>query len=144
VTAGLFRARYSHLRNLEPEMAITGLDHVNIRTTDLARTQAFFTEVLGLSVGWRPDFGFGGAWLYVGDKDIVHLVEVSRAGAASRGSALDHFAFGIDDLEDAARRLDAVGTAYERAEAPNGGIRQLFVTEQNGVTFELNWRPAPP
>jgi catechol 2,3-dioxygenase-like lactoylglutathione lyase family enzyme len=143
VTAGLFRARYSHLCSLEHEMAITGLDHVNIRTTDLARTQAFFTEVLGLSVGWRPDFSFGGAWLYIGDKDIVHLVEVSRACAVSRGSALDHFAFAIDDLEDAARRLDAAGMAYERAEAPNGGIRQLFVTEQNGVTFELNWRPPP-
>ena len=121
-------------------MAITGLDHINIRTTELARTQAFFTEVLGLTVGWRPDFAFGGAWLYAGDKDIVHLVEVSRAGAASKGSALDHFAFTIDDYEDAERRLQAAGVAYQAATAPNGGIRQMFVTEFNGVTFELNCR----
>ena len=121
-------------------MAITGLDHINIRTTDLDRTQAFFTDVLGLTVGWRPDFPFGGAWLYIGDKDIVHLVEVGRAGAASRGSALDHFAFAIDDYEDARRRLDAAGIAYTAGEAPNGGIRQFFVTEANGVTFELNCR----
>jgi catechol 2,3-dioxygenase-like lactoylglutathione lyase family enzyme len=125
-------------------MAITGLDHVNIRTTDLAGTQAFFTEVLGLTVGWRPDFSFGGAWLYAGGKDVVHLVEVSRAGAASKGSALDHFAFTIDDYEDAWRRLDAAGIAYEAGAAPNGGIRQFFITELNGVTFELNCRaPAP-
>jgi len=144
VTAGLFRAGIRFVPSLEARMAITGLDHVNIRTTDLARTQAFFTDVLGLSVGWRPNFPFGGAWLYIGDKDIVHLVEVGRPGAASRGSALDHFAFAIDDLEDAAGRLDAAGMAYERSEAPNGGIRQLFVTERNGVTFELNCRaPAP-
>jgi catechol 2,3-dioxygenase-like lactoylglutathione lyase family enzyme len=125
-------------------MAITGLDHVNIRTTDLARTQAFFTEVLGLTAGWRPDFNFGGAWLYAGGKDVVHLVEVSRAGAASKGSALDHFAFTIDDYEDARRRLDAAGITYEAGAAPNGGIRQFFITELNGVTFELNCRaPAP-
>ncbi len=121
-------------------MAILGLDHVNIRTTDLVRTRAFFTEVLGLSVGWRPDFAFGGAWLYAGGRDVVHLVEVSRAGAATKGSSLDHFAFAIDDYEDAARKLDAAGMAYEASVAPNGGIRQLFVTELNGVTIELNCR----
>lgn len=121
-------------------MAILDLDHINIRTTDLARTRAFFVEVLGLTVGWRPDFPFGGAWLYAGEKDVVHLVEVARAGGASRGSALDHFAFAIDDFEDARRRLDAAGLAYETGEAPNGGIRQIFVTELNGVTVELNCR----
>ena len=121
-------------------MAITGLDHINIRTAELAKTRAFFTEVLELTVGWRPDFPFGGAWLYAGGRDVVHLVEVSRAGAASKGSALDHFAFAIDDYEDAERRLKAAGMAYEPSEAPNGGIRQMFVTELNGVTIELNCR----
>jgi catechol 2,3-dioxygenase-like lactoylglutathione lyase family enzyme len=121
-------------------MAITGLDHVNIRTTELARTQAFFIDVLGLTVGWRPDFSFGGAWLYAGGKDVVHLVEVGQAGSASKGSSLDHFAFTIDDYDDARRRLDAAGVAYQAGEAPNGGIRQFFVTELNGVTFELNCR----
>ena len=121
-------------------MAITGLDHVNIRTTELARTQAFFTEVLGLTAGWRPDFSFAGAWLYAGDRDVVHLVEVRRAGGPSQGSSLDHFAFAIDDYEDTERRLQAAGVAYEAGAAPNGGIRQMFVTEFNGVTFELNYR----
>jgi catechol 2,3-dioxygenase-like lactoylglutathione lyase family enzyme len=126
-------------------LAIIGLDHINIRTTELARTRTFFTEVLGLTVGWRPDFSFGGAWLYAGDKDLVHLVEVSRAGAASRGSALDHFAFTIDDYEGAERKLQDAGMAYEPSAAPNAGIRQLFVTELNGVTIELNCRaPATP
>jgi catechol 2,3-dioxygenase-like lactoylglutathione lyase family enzyme len=123
-------------------LAIIGLDHINIRTTDLAGTRTFFTEVLGLTVGWRPDFPFGGAWLYAGGKDVVHLVEVSRAGAASRGSALDHFAFAIDDYEGAERKLKDAGIAYEPSAAPNGGIRQLFVTELNGVTIELNCRAS--
>lgn len=87
-------------------MAITGLDHINIRTAELAKTCAFFMEVLGLTEGWRPDFSFAGAWLYAGGRDVVHLVEVGRPAAASRGSALDHFAFTIDDYEDARRRLD--------------------------------------
>jgi catechol 2,3-dioxygenase-like lactoylglutathione lyase family enzyme len=121
-------------------MAILDLDHINIRTTQLAKTQAFFTEVLGLSVGWRPDFPFGGTWLYAGDKDVVHLVEVGRAHAPSEGSSLDHFAFTIDDFEDARRRLDTAGMTYRETAAPNGGIRQFFLTELNGVTIELNCR----
>jgi len=125
-------------------VAIIGLDHVNIRTTELARTQAFFTEVLGLTVGWRPDFPFGGAWLYAGEKDVVHLVAANWAGAPTRGSSLDHFAFAIDDFEAARAALDAAGTAYEPSAAPNGGIRQLFVTELNGVTIELNCRTRAP
>lgn len=121
-------------------MAITGLDHVNIRTTELAKTQAFFTEILGLTVGWRPAFPFGGAWLYAGVNDVVHLVEVRQASAASRGSALDHFAFSIDDYEAAQEKLDAAGLAYEPSVSPEGDIRQIFVTELNGVTIELNCR----
>ena len=121
-------------------MAILDLDHVNIRTTELSKTRAFFTDVLGLTVGWRPDFDFPGAWLYAGEKDVVHLVEVKRAHAPSQGSSLDHFAFTIDDFEDARRRLEAAGIEYRETAAPNGGIRQFFITELNGVTIELNCR----
>lgn len=123
-------------------MAITGLDHVNIRTTDLAATRAFFMEVLGLTTGWRPEFPFGGAWLYAGGRDVVHLVEVTNAGAASKGSALDHFAFTVDDYEAIEAKLRAAGIAYDPVVSPNGGIRQMFITELNGVNIELNWRPA--
>ena len=121
-------------------MPILNLDHVNIRTAELARTTAFFTDVLGLTVGWRPDFQFPGAWLYVGAKDLVHLVEVTRPAAASKGSALDHFAFAIDDYDAAVRALEAAGMAFQPLVSPGGDIRQLFVTELNGVTFELNCR----
>ena len=121
-------------------MPILGLDHVNIRTAELARTTAFFTDVLGLRVGWRPAFPFGGTWLYAGDKDVVHLVEVAKPAAASKGSALDHFAFAIDDYDAAERALQAQGMAFQPSVSPEGDIRQLFVTELNGVTIELNCR----
>ena len=121
-------------------MAIQSLDHINIRTAELERTRAFFRDVLGLTEGWRPPFPFNGAWLYAGGRDVVHLVEVDEAAAASRGSALDHFAFAIDDYEDAIARLDAEGLAYRATTTPGTTTRQIFVTELNGVTIELNCR----
>ena len=65
-------------------MAIVGLDHINIRTTDLAGTRAFFTGILGLKVGWRLDFPFGGAWLYAGDKDVIMDFAADGKPAAGR------------------------------------------------------------
>jgi hypothetical protein len=67
-------------------------------------------------------------------------VGVRRERTPSQGSSLDHFAFTIDDFEDARRRLDAAGIEYRETAAPNGGIRQFFLTEGNGVTIELNCR----
>src|SRR4051794_23907794 len=119
---------------------INGLDHINIRTADLAGTRAFFMDVLGLTEGWRPAFPFPGAWLYAGGRDVVHLVEVRSPGAASEGSALDHFAFTIDDYEDARAALDRHGVSYRPLTSPEGDIRQFFITDLNGVSIELNCR----
>ena len=121
-------------------MAVLGLDHINIRTAELDRTRAFFLDVLGLTEGWRPAFGFPGAWLYAGDQDVVHLVEVPEPPAASAGSSLDHFAFAIDDFEAARAQLDAHGIGYRELASPEGDIRQFFITDLNGVVIELNCR----
>jgi catechol 2,3-dioxygenase-like lactoylglutathione lyase family enzyme len=123
-------------------MAIRGIDHINIGTHRLEETRAFFRDVLGLTEGWRPDFGFGGAWLYAGDGAVVHLVELAEAKRPSSEAALDHFAFRIDDYEEVVRRLDAAGVAYRANAVDNTPIRQIFIRDLNGVNIELNYRPA--
>ena len=123
---------------------ITGLDHINIRTADLAATRAFFMDVLGLTEGWRPAFGFPGAWLYAGEKDVVHLVQVAQPAAASAGSSLDHFAFDISDYDEALKRVKATGLKFSELTGPGTSVKQIFVTESNGVSVELNWKGATP
>ena len=122
-------------------MAIRGIDHINIGTHRLEETRAFFRDVLGLTEGWRPDFGFGGAWLYAGDTAVVHLVELSEPKRPSSDAALDHFAFRIDDYDGVVARLDAAGVKYRSIEIPKTEIRQIFIRDLNGVNIELNWRP---
>lgn len=123
---------------------VTGLDHVNIRTAEIAATKRLFVEVLGLREGWRPPFPFPGAWLYAGDKDVVHLVEVQRPAAESQGSSLDHFAFDISDYEETLRRVAATGLSYGESLTPGTSVRQIFVRDPNGVTVELNWKGERP
>ena len=57
------------------------LDHATVNTDRLSETIAFYKHFLDLTPGWRPDFGFPGAWLYPADGDyaIVHLIEAPRA-----------------------------------------------------------------
>jgi catechol 2,3-dioxygenase-like lactoylglutathione lyase family enzyme len=129
-------------------MTIRAVDHINIGTHKLDETVAFFRDVLGLEVGWRPDFPFGGAWLYAGDKAVVHLVTLEAPKHPSSQAALDHFAFSIDDYDGAKARLEAKGVRHRAVDIPGTPIRQIFLRDPNGVNIELNyrdhaWRPRP-
>lgn len=117
---------------------ILALDHVNIRTADLSGTRAFFVDVLGLTDGVRPPFPFPGAWLYAVGKDVVHLIEIASPLGPSDASALDHFAFAISDYDEARRRVVQTGLKFYELGVPGGSVRQIFVTDLNGVLIELN------
>ena len=123
---------------------IRALDHVNIRTADLAATKALLVDVLGLTEGWRPPFPFPGAWLYAGDQDVVHLVQVDTPAADSAGSSLDHFAFDIADYDDALARVEQTGLKFRATTTPGTSVKQIFVRDPNGVTIELNWKGPTP
>jgi catechol 2,3-dioxygenase-like lactoylglutathione lyase family enzyme len=123
-------------------MQIRKLDHVAINTAKLAETQAFFVEVLGLTVGPRPQFDFNGVWLYAAGEDMVHLVEVDDPRAASTAAALNHFALRVIDYEQTVRSLQEAGVPFEAETTPGGELRQLYVTDPNGVRIELN-APGP-
>lgn len=122
-------------------MAIQGIDHINIGTDKLSETITFF-EGLGLATGWRPPFEFPGAWLYSGDRAVVHLVELAEAKTASDTAALDHFAFAIQDYDGMKRQLDEAGVKYRALAVPGAPVRQIFLRDPNGVTIELNCREA--
>ncbi|WP_299657890.1 VOC family protein [uncultured Tateyamaria sp.] len=110
-------------------MPIERLDHVNLRTTRLAEMIQWYEEILGLSSGTRPDFGFDGAWLYAGDVAVVHLIAIEDDHAAGSETALklEHFAFRASgDPEAFQDRLQQKGVAYRRS-----GIEALHLAAFN-------------
>lgn len=99
-------------------MKINKLDHVNLRTTQLYTMIAWYKKVLGLTTGDRPDFPFEGAWLYAGDRVILHLVGIEgSAGIGSEsGLKMEHFALtasGSDEFETSLREM---GERYKRVD----------------------------
>jgi catechol 2,3-dioxygenase-like lactoylglutathione lyase family enzyme len=122
-------------------MELKSFEHVLITTRDLEATRDFFTDVVGLAVGKRPDFDFPGYWLYLGDTPCVHLAgsDRGRGDAGTGRGAIDHIAFNATGFDAARARFDEAGIAYEHRMVPGAPLQQLFVTDPNGVKVEINF-----
>jgi catechol 2,3-dioxygenase-like lactoylglutathione lyase family enzyme len=126
-------------------MALDCLHHVTVQTTDLEATRDFYTEILGLEVGFRPDLDFPGYWLYLGAIPVVHLVPKGNAiggGASPDTGAFDHFAFLARDFAVVKPRLDKRGVKYRENHISQPPIDQLFFPDNNNVMIELNFPRA--
>jgi catechol 2,3-dioxygenase-like lactoylglutathione lyase family enzyme len=132
-------------------MPVLGLDHINIRTSDLTRTIAFFRDVLTMKVGSSPGSTSteNGAWIFdANDVAVVHLANAQVAYPSDgkipfqegRGSgALHHVALRCSGFEETLARVKAYGADIYENHMPERGLRQIFVAEANGILFELNF-----
>lgn len=128
-------------------MALVWLDHVNIRTPNLEAMVRFYRDVLGLELGARPPFSFGGAWLYCGDKAAIHLVEIApptgtpSTPARAAEAKIEHFAFRAEGLEQFIERLQAHAVEYRLAVVPKIELRQVHVNDPDGNHIEVSFAP---
>lgn len=118
---------------------VASLDHFTINTSSLDETVRFFQDVLQLEnrPSDRPNFGFPGAWLWLGDRAVVHLIQVDEQPGPVRGS-FDHVAFRSDDFDGLVARLGALDITHRVSEQPDLGMRQVFFREPNGVRIEVS------
>jgi glyoxylase I family protein len=119
-------------------MIARGMSHVSFPVRDLARSLAFYRDVLGFTERPRPDLGIPGAWLRAGDAE-VHLiagVEDLPLGQPppTINPAAQHIAFRIDDYQAAADRLRAHDLPVLEAGA---AIGQMWVQDPDGHVIEL-------
>ena len=121
-------------------MALSSLDHVNIRTARLAELTGFYTKILGLDPGARPAFRFPGAWLYCDGRAAVHLVEVPEPPEKS-APRIEHFAFRAEGLSDFLAQLRAHRVAYRTAIVPGLEIRQIHIHDPDGNHIEIAFAP---
>ena len=130
-----------------PEPPIVhALDHVNIRTADVDRLADFYARILGLTRGPRPAFPFGGAWLYCGDRAVVHLVDAGEAPPRVYDPmtlGLSHFAFSATGLDAFLDRLRAAGVACHVGQLPGRPLTQVNLRDPDGNALHVDF-PAPP
>lgn len=104
----------------------------------------WYETVLGLQSGPRPDFPFGGAWLYAGDAAVVHLVEDTDQARCGSEVALklEHFAFSAAGASAFEKALKTNGRPFKRIEVRSAGLVQFHVSDPDGnhvhIDFDLN------
>ncbi len=123
---------------------ILGIHHASLLVADTARALAFYRDLLGLTViVERPDLGFPGAWLRVGDQQI-HLLELPNPdpmkGRPEHGGRDRHLALIVQDLEGLARRMEEAGIAYSRSRS---GRAALFCRDPDANALEFFPAPRP-
>lgn len=124
-------------------MAVVGMNHFTVLAKDLEATKEFYLGVLGLVEGHRPNLGFPGAWLYVGDAAVLHIV-AGRALPVDPRGVLDHMAFTTRDLVGTVRKLEARNVAYDLRRQQDSGIWQLFCFDPNGARVEMDFEAGEP
>ena len=136
-------------------MPLSHLEHFLIQSADLEGTKDWYCDLLGMTVGYSPDFKMPVYWLYIGDTDVLHMTVggenvsenrqkyLGQQSTATYGSGVvDHVAFRATGLREMMDHLDAKGIDYTRRQVDDQGLFQLFLMDPNGVKVELNFAAA--
>lgn len=133
-------------------MPLSHLEHFLIQTPDIEATRDWYVDVLGFREGPHPDFKFPVVWLYLGDKDVVHLTQggknvsenrkayLGQQSDATHGSGVvDHVAFRCTGLKQIMEQLRDRKVEFRQRMVSDQGLFQLFLLDPNGVKVELNF-----
>lgn len=120
------------------ESLITAIHHASYIVADTQHALAFYCGVLGLDQDHnRPDLGYPGAWLQVGEGQI-HLLELpnpdSVEGRPEHGGRDRHLAMSVTDLDQIKIALDQANIDYTQSKS---GRRALFCRDVDGNAIEL-------
>ena len=134
-------------------MPLSHIEHFLIAADDLDATRDWYARVLGMRPGPHPDFGFPVHWMYLGDRDVVHIGPSARnagdiqkrylgrtsADAGTGTGAIDHIAFRASGLAKMLSHLRAEKIAFTQRRANGQALFQVFFFDPNGVKIELNY-----
>jgi catechol 2,3-dioxygenase-like lactoylglutathione lyase family enzyme len=137
-------------------MPLQRIDHYLLQSTDLAATRDWYVKTLGMREGPHPDFKFPVVWLYLGDKDVLHVSEgganvsenrkryLGQESTAEAGSGvIDHVAFAGTGLKQMIEHLEALGVPFTQRMVDDQGLYQLFLKDPvNDVKVELSYTNA--
>ena len=117
---------------------VTAIHHVSLLVADTAAALAFYEGLLGLErEPARPDLGYPGAWLWLGDRQL-HLIELPNPDPVTARPAHAghdrHLALRVSDIDTLQQRLEAAGIPCTRSRS---GRAALFCRDPDGNGLEF-------
>ena len=114
------------------------LHHASLLVANVDASLAFYCGVLGLDPIERPNLGFAGAWLALGDKQQLHLLELPNpdpiTGRPIHGGRDRHVALTTPDISVVKAALDAAQVRYTLSIS---GRKALFCRDPDGNAIEI-------
>ena len=127
-------------------MKVKKLLHTRMRVSDMDRTIAFYTDVLGLEVLERKTSPRGShlAFLRVpNSEELIELCSFPASGPVHVQEDLVHLAFQVENLDDAIASLHKKGIRVtDGPTTTSSGSRFIFIDAPDGYEVELIERPA--
>ena len=121
---------------------ILSINHIQlVAEKDLVlKLKDFYCDVVGLTEGFRPAFERFGFWLYIKDKDVLHLITPKEGdGRSPQKSSFDHVAFKTDDYQGVLKKLKTLDIPFEEKPIPGMTAHQIFLKDPAGNRVELNF-----
>lgn len=125
------------------------MGHLSLRVSDLAASETFYVEILGMKPVWRNEGEI--AFLECGNDDLA-LIQISKDDLQvfrqrTRGSqSLDHFGFRVRTREDVDRVADearARGIAIDDGPRDHrDGARSFYFRDPDGNYIQVLWDPV--
>ena len=122
-------------------MKITGMNHFTVLSHDIDLTISFYQKVLGLKSGYRPHLPSPGAWLYIEEKSVLHIIGVNSTEKLLEG-VIDHIAFSGTGLSKFIQHLSDLKISYEYRQQIGSNIWQVFFNDPSGAKVDVNFDPS--
>jgi len=121
---------------------ILSINHIQlVAEKDLVlKLRNFYCDVVGLTEGFRPAFERFGFWLYIGNKDVLHIITPKEGdGRSQQKSSFDHVAFKTANYHDVLKKLKSLNISFEEKLIPGTSAHQIFLCDPAGNRVELNF-----
>ncbi len=120
-------------------MPLTDFDHVNIRTANLEAMLAWYGDVLGLHAGARPASRDQGAWLYLGGRAVIHLVEVDQPPMPGESLGIEHVSFRATGLTEFLKTLETAGVPHHPIKIDSLGLTLINIYDPDGNHLHIDF-----
>ena len=116
-----------------------GIHHASFLVADIETALPFYRDVLGMTIDEaRPDLGYPGVWLKVGEHQQLHLMQLPNPDTMNmrpaHGGRDRHVAFAISTLNSLEKALNDAGIEYTMSKS---GRQALFCRDYDGNALEF-------
>ncbi len=114
--------------------------HTRYRVADLAKTVAFYKDVLGLEETGRHTSGRGSQLVFLkapGSEELIELCKFDESGPVVVGPDLTHLAFEVDDLEAFAKHAASKGCPLSDGPHKTARSTIAFIDAPEGYEIEI-------